>query len=212
MQASTWEVWIWCIYFIKPRAAWNSGSFIRVFGATVPRPVALPIIERRRSLLTWPYTFISEVGSQSGKSSSWSKENTKEYRKQGRKEWKQKGRKFFTICSLIRNPFNSFVLISLSKPVKKEQVPVVAWCKTHVSWTAQTRWSWVRIPLKAWVYVWYFCVVLSCVGTGLAIGQSPVQGFLPKRLNGFVVSEVNSDSEQASGPNSWNVRTMKWRV
>jgi hypothetical protein len=37
------------------------------------------------------------------------------------------------------------------------------------------------------------CVVLSCVGRGLAICRSPVQGILPKCLNGFIVTEVNSE-------------------
>jgi hypothetical protein len=29
---------------------------------------------------------------------------------------------------------------------------------------------------------------------------------MPQRLNRFVVSEINSESEQARGPNPWNVR------
>jgi hypothetical protein len=37
-----------------------------------------------------------------------------------------------------------------------------------------------------------FCVVVSCVGTSLDMDRSPVQGALPKCLNGFIVSEVNS--------------------
>jgi len=45
------------------------------------------------------------------------------------------------------------------------------------------------------------CVVLSCAGRGLVMGRSPVQGHLPKCLKGFVISEVNSDSEQVGGPN-----------
>jgi hypothetical protein len=45
-----------------------------------------------------------------------------------------------------------------------------------------------------------FCVVLSCVGRGLAVGCSPVQVVLPKYLKGFIVSEVNSESEQFRGP------------
>jgi len=31
------------------------------------------------------------------------------------------------------------------------------------------------------------CVVLSCVGRGIAIGRSSVQEVLPKCLNGFVI-------------------------
>jgi len=47
----------------------------------------------------------------------------------------------------------------------------------------------------------FLCVVLSCVGRGPVMGRSPVQGVLQKYLNGLKVSEVNSYSEQATGPN-----------
>jgi hypothetical protein len=47
----------------------------------------------------------------------------------------------------------------------------------------------------------FFCVVLSCVGRGLAKGRTPVQRDLPKYLNGFIVSEANTEQEQARGPN-----------
>jgi hypothetical protein len=47
----------------------------------------------------------------------------------------------------------------------------------------------------------FFCVVLSCVDRGLAVGRSPVQGVLPKCLKEFIVSEVNSALEQAREPN-----------
>jgi hypothetical protein len=47
----------------------------------------------------------------------------------------------------------------------------------------------------------YIFDVLSCVGPGLAMGRSPVQGVLPENLNGLVVSEVNFNLEQARGPN-----------
>jgi hypothetical protein len=40
--------------------------------------------------------------------------------------------------------------------------------------------SWVRIPLKAWMFVCvYYMFVLSCVGSGLTMGWSPVQGIHP---------------------------------
>jgi hypothetical protein len=42
------------------------------------------------------------------------------------------------------------------------------------------------------VWVTLFCVVLTCV-------RSPTQGTLPKYLNGFILSEVISESEQARG-------------
>jgi hypothetical protein len=38
----------------------------------------------------------------------------------------------------------------------------------------------------------FFCVVLSCVGRGLATDRFNVQGDLPRCLNGFTVSEINS--------------------
>jgi len=42
---------------------------------------------------------------------------------------------------------------------------------------------------------------MSCVGRGLAMGRSAVQGFPPECLNLFMVSEVRSASEEAKGPN-----------
>jgi hypothetical protein len=49
------------------------------------------------------------------------------------------------------------------------------------------------------MYACDFCVVLSCVVSGLAIGRSSVQAVLPECIRGFTVSEDNSDSEQARG-------------
>jgi len=51
----------------------------------------------------------------------------------------------------------------------------------------------------------FFCVVLSCVGRGLAMGRSPTQGVLSKYLKGFRVPELICASEQAWGLNLWNV-------
>jgi hypothetical protein len=46
--------------------------------------------------------------------------------------------------------------------------------------SARTLGSWVRIPLEAWISLCVCCVfVLSCVGSGLATGSSPVQGVVP---------------------------------
>jgi len=36
--------------------------------------------------------------------------------------------------------------------------------------------------------------MLSCAGRSLAMGRSPIQGVLQKYPNGFIVSEVNSES------------------
>jgi len=41
----------------------------------------------------------------------------------------------------------------------------------------------------------FMCVVLSCIGNGLAIGRSPIQGVIPRCLDKFVVPEINSESE-----------------
>jgi hypothetical protein len=46
---------------------------------------------------------------------------------------------------------------------------------TVLSSATQTLESWVRIPLEAWICESaFFCVVLSCVGRGLASGRSAV--------------------------------------
>jgi len=47
----------------------------------------------------------------------------------------------------------------------------------------------------------FLCVVLSCVGTDLATGLSPILRALPKCLNAFIISEVDSESEVGRGPN-----------
>jgi hypothetical protein len=46
----------------------------------------------------------------------------------------------------------------------------------------------------------FFCVGLSYVEV-LAMGRSPVQRYLPKYLNIFIVSEVNFESDKPKGPN-----------
>jgi len=52
----------------------------------------------------------------------------------------------------------------------------------------------------------FFCVVLSCIDRGLAMGRSPIQGVQSNYLKDLVVSDVNSESEQARGPNPQNVQ------
>jgi len=46
----------------------------------------------------------------------------------------------------------------------------------------------------------FFYVVLPCVCRGLEMGRSPIQRDLPKCLNRFTVSELNSESKPARGP------------
>jgi hypothetical protein len=43
----------------------------------------------------------------------------------------------------------------------------------------------------------FFCVVLSCVGRGLASGRSPVQGVLPTVQQIHKFQKINSEPEQA---------------
>jgi hypothetical protein len=52
--------------------------------------------------------------------------------------------------------------------------------RREMSSLAQTLGSWIRIPLKARIYICVYPVfVLSCVGSGLTTGWSPVQCVLP---------------------------------
>jgi hypothetical protein len=74
-------------------------------------------------------------------------------------------------------------------------------------WTTRTEGSWVRIPLKAQMYVRVFlCCAVVCIGRGLAVGRCPIQGVLRKCLTGLRVSDANSESEQVRGPNPRNAQ------
>lgn len=64
-------------------------------------------------------------------------------------------------------------------------------------WTARTLGTLVRISLKVLMEVCFLCVLLSCVGTSLPMGLSPVQGALREFLKGFIASGVKSYLEQA---------------
>jgi hypothetical protein len=59
-------------------------------------------------------------------------------------------------------------------------------CMLNVDLLSSLAWtlgSWVRIPLKAWMSVYVYSVfVLSCVGSDLATGWSPVRRVLPTVL------------------------------
>jgi hypothetical protein len=70
--------------------------------------------------------------------------------------------------------------------------------------------SWGRISLQEWIYgrVFLFYAIL-CM-------QGPRDGPIPRPRNpakiplkGFIVSEMNSNSEQARGTNQWNVKASK---
>ncbi|KDR19807.1 hypothetical protein L798_04740 [Zootermopsis nevadensis] len=50
----------------------------------------------------------------------------------------------------------------------------------HLPRAAWSLGPWVRIPLKAWMFVRVFlCCAILCTGRGLATGQSLIQGVLP---------------------------------
>jgi hypothetical protein len=51
------------------------------------------------------------------------------------------------------------------------------------------------------MHIHVFCVVSSRVGRGLAMCLFPIHGVLPKCLNKFTDSEVNSESKQFRGSN-----------
>jgi len=54
---------------------------------------------------------------------------------------------------------------------KKIPAPVVTKSEARVCWTTGTLRTRIQIPLEAWKYMSaFFCVVLSCVGSGLAVG------------------------------------------
>jgi len=44
-------------------------------------------------------------------------------------------------------------------------------------------------------------IAFSCVDIDHGMGRSPVEGVLPKFLNGYIVSKVNSHLKEARGPN-----------
>jgi hypothetical protein len=73
---------------------------------------------------------------------------------------------------------------------------------TTVRIPPQTKRSWVRIPVKAWIFAFcvFVCYVLSCVCSGLATGLSPVQRVIPSvcKINKF---RNNSEWEETRAPN-----------
>jgi len=52
-------------------------------------------------------------------------------------------------------------------------------------------------------------IVLSCIGRDLTMGRCPVQETIPKCLNAFKVSEVNSNSEEVRGSYSCKVKRQQ---
>jgi hypothetical protein len=60
-------------------------------------------------------------------------------------------------------------------------------------------------PAPSMDYVRIFMLWFPMCVQALWCADPPVQGVLPKYLKGFMISEDNSDSEQARGRNPWNV-------
>jgi hypothetical protein len=80
---------------------------------------------------------------------------------------------------IIRN------LVNQIKYGKESRLPptVAERSKAWIVSFARTLWSWVRMPLRAWMFGLYmrlFCVcVVLCLGRGLATSSSVVQGVFP---------------------------------
>jgi hypothetical protein len=98
--------------------------------------------------------------------------------------------KKFPIFYGIRR-FITFVGIKKCSVYSSVLVTVAVQSKAYMSWTAQTLGSGIWIPLLVQIYVSIF--LLSCLGTGLVLGQSPFQGFISKCLHISIASEVNSE-------------------
>jgi hypothetical protein len=82
--------------------------------------------------------------------------------------------------------------------------------KARNAFTPQTLGSWVWIPFVAWMSVCVYSVfVLSCVGSGLATGWSPVQGVLPTVSKIQTLELINSEWVQARESNQSSKREKK---
>jgi hypothetical protein len=93
---------------------------------------------------------------------------------------------------------NSVRVFLRNRSLKPDLLPAFLWiqyCDCRSEWPrglrhelsslARTLGSWVRIPPKVLMSVCFcsvFVFVLSCVGSGLATGWSPIQGVLPTVL------------------------------
>jgi len=85
----------------------------------------------------------------------------------------------------------------------------VAWSNARMVWDRDTG---IVGSKPSWgLDIRLLCCVIMCVCRGLAEGHSLFWGVLPKCLKVFIVPEVNSDSEEARGPNSWNVQQQQQR-
>jgi hypothetical protein len=117
-----------------------------------------------------------------------------------------------------------FVFVIISKPVM-----VAKQSKAWTVFTCQTLWSWVRIPLRAWMFGVYMCLfclcAVLCLGRGLATSWSLVQGVLPivnrsgnwkearahKGCRAIQEAEEEEEEEEEVEESSFN-RIVKWKV
>lgn len=118
-------------------------------------------------------------------------------------------------------------------PAHSIDVPLIQWLPySTYSWHAIGRWQifvclrWRLYlsrsktgilgsnPSKRMDYVRTFLcfVILCCVGRGLAMGWTPVQEFLPKCLNGFIISGNDSELEEATGSNPWRAQQKQQKL
>jgi hypothetical protein len=93
--------------------------------------------------------------------------------------------RYITTLTLVTKPNSGvrkahfviiFILKCWSGVVGRSQHPR-CW-KHEMSSPAQTLGSWIRILVEAWMFA-FILFALSCVGSGLATGWSPLQGVLP---------------------------------
>jgi len=78
--------------------------------------------------------------------------------------------------------------------------------------TAKRLESWVRLPLEAWIYVLVFLRSAVVCRQRPWDRQTPFKESYRNVLNGFVVSEVRSESEQARRSNPWNIKAHKYKI
>jgi hypothetical protein len=82
------------------------------------------------------------------------------------------------------NPYKLLDFIEPSADHSGHELSSLAW----------TLGSWVRIPLKAWMFA-FILIVLPCVGSGIATGWSSVQGVLQTVLRRRNCSETKRFSD-----------------
>jgi hypothetical protein len=84
---------------------------------------------------------------------------------------------FYTIFNYKLSYYEASSILSTQKG---DLITVAPRSKASNVLARSTLGTWIWIPLEAWICVGVYCVfMLSCVGSGLATGWSPVQWLLP---------------------------------